>query len=201
MELLYRSSRHLSLSRKSFPQFAFSRPLLSSMVWILTGLFMLSLFPMIPAQAAGDPPQQCPSGWVWSSNKGKCVKKTSELLSDDDLYAAAYKLIEEKQYALARDLLYRIKDQHQPRVLNYIGYTTRKLGRIDDGIRYYKMALELDPDYVQARQYLGEGYLQKGAVGMAKEQLQEIAARCGADCEHYRTLAVQISNYQRKSAS
>jgi len=170
-------------------------------VGALAGLFMLALFPLATVQAAGDPQPSCNPGWVWSSSKGKCVKKTSEILTDDDLYASAYALVEEKEYELARDLLYRIKDQHQPRVLNYIGYTTRKLGRIDDGIRYYKLALKLDPDYVQARQYLGEGYLQKGAVGLAKKELKEIAQRCGMDCNYYQTLAAQITRFEQKSSS
>ena len=68
-------------------------------------------------------------------------------------------------------------------VVGSIGYSTRKLGDIDKGINYYHQALERDPDYTKARQYLGEAYLQKGDVGKAKEQLIEIANRCGGPCE------------------
>ena len=76
----------------------------------------------------------------------------------------------------------RIKNQDEPRVLNHIGYATRKLGDVDKGIQYYKKALKLDPDYVAAREYLGEGYLQLGQVDKAREQLSEIAVRCGTGC-------------------
>jgi tetratricopeptide (TPR) repeat protein len=79
-------------------------------------------------------------------------------------------------------------------VLNYIGYTTRKLGDIDEGLDYYQRALALDPNYLRAREYLGEGYLQKGDGGKAREQL-EIADRCGYDCEEYAKLEKAILTF------
>jgi len=56
------------------------------------------------------------------------------------------------------------------------------------GLRYYKAALKIDPDYVKARQYLGEGYVSKGKLKKAERQLEEIEARCGTGCETYQTL-------------
>lgn len=88
--------------------------------------------------------------------------------------------------------LFRIKDRQQPRVLNSIGYSTRKLGDIDKGIEYYHQALALDPDYTKARQYLGEAYLMKDDVAKAKEQLAEIGDRCGGPCEDYSLLVNAI---------
>ena len=94
--------------------------------------------------------------------------------------------------AAALEILSHIKKQEQPRVLNYIGYTTRKLGDVDKGLDYYHRALALDPNYLRAREYLGEGYLQKGDVGKAREQLIEIADRCGNECEEYAKLEKAI---------
>ena len=166
----------------------------------ITGLVLS--FQSAPASAAPDtqPTKNCKSGYVWSNSKGKCVKKTSQLLNDNDLYATASQLVEQGDYENAQDLLYRIKDQKQPRVLTYIGFTTRKMGRVEDAIRYYKLALGLDPNYVQARQYLGEGYLQLGDVSSARQELREIENRCGQTCEHYVSLAEQITSFEvRKS--
>ncbi|MGA7545076.1 MAG: tetratricopeptide repeat protein, partial [Methyloceanibacter sp.] len=92
-------------------------------------------------------------------------------------------------------VLHRIKKQEQPRVLNYIGYTTRKLGDVDKGLEYYREALALDPNYLRAREYLGEGYLQKRDVEKAKEQLMEIADRCGDSCEEYVKLEKAIVTF------
>jgi tetratricopeptide (TPR) repeat protein len=104
-------------------------------------------------------------------------------------------LVDEGQYAAALDVLHLIKKQEQPRVLNYIGYTTRKLGDVDKGLDYYHQALALDPNYLRAREYLGEGYLQKGDVASAREQLMEIAERCGDACEEYGKLEKAIVTY------
>ncbi len=93
-------------------------------------------------------------------------------------------------------MLARIKWQEQPRVLNLVGYNTRKLGDIDKGLDYYHRALQLDPNYLLAREYLGEGYLQKGDLAKAKEQLAEIGARCsGGDCHEYGKLERAIIAY------
>ena len=52
--------------------------------------------------------------------------------------------------------------------------------------------LAIDPNYTKVREYLGEAYLQKGAVAQAKEQLMEIADRCGGPCDDYELLAKAI---------
>jgi len=51
----------------------------------------------------------------------------------------------------------------------------------------------IDPNFTKARQYLGEAYLQKGHVAKAKEQLMEIADRCGGPCDDYELLVKAIA--------
>ena len=94
------------------------------------------------------------------------------------------------------------RKQEQSRVLNMVGYATRKLGDVDKGLDYYQRALALDPNYLRAREYLGEGYLQKGDVAKAKEQLSEIADRCTASpCEEYGKLEQAIVSYVTEGGS
>ena len=113
----------------------------------------------------------CGTGQIWSRGADACLDAKSAALSDDDLYLAGRDLGQEGHYAEALQLFFRIKNRDQARVLNSIGYSTRKLGDVDKGIDYYHRALALDPNFTKARQYLGEAYLQKGDVGKAKEQL------------------------------
>ena len=47
----------------------------------------------------------------------------------------------------------------------------------------------------KARQYLGEAYLLKDDVGKAKEQLMEIAQRCGGPCDDYELLVKAIVDH------
>jgi predicted Zn-dependent protease len=137
----------------------------------------------------------CGTGRVWSGDKQACIDGHSATLTDQDLYDEARALVDDGAFTNALDLLYRIKKQEQPRVLNYIGYSTRKAGDLDKGLEYYHRALALDPSYLLAREYLGEGYLQKGDVAKAREQLVEIAARCGDACEEYDKLEQAIVRF------
>src|SRR5262249_39354276 len=97
----------------------------------------------------------CGTGRVWRSGAEAGLGGNSAALSDKDLYLAAGDLVLDAHYADALPLLFRIKGQNNPQVLNLIGYSTRKLGDVDKGIEYYRQALAIDPNYTKARQYLG----------------------------------------------
>lgn len=140
----------------------------------------------------GDPPNRCPSGYVWSVSKGKCVKLSSSI-DDEDLYRQGEKLALHGYYERAIEVLKASSNQNDPRVLNYIGYSFRKLGQLDKGIRYYAKALAIDPDYMRAREYLGEGYVAAGKLAAARVQLSEIKKRCGVGYEEYQQLALVIT--------
>ena len=135
----------------------------------------------------------CGTGQVWSSGVDACLDANSASLTDDDLYVAGRELGQQAHYAEALKLFFRIKNREQARVLGSIGYSTRKLGDVDKGIDYYHQALAIDPGYTKVREYLGEAYLQKGDVVGAKEQLMEIADRCGGPCEDYELLVTAIA--------
>jgi tetratricopeptide (TPR) repeat protein len=121
--------------------------------------------------------------------KWKCVKQTSGLLSDDELYEQGRVLAKEGEYEWALNVFSSIKNQSDPKVLNYIGYANRKAGRLETGFAYYKKALAIDPNFVLAREYYGEGLVAAGRVDLAQIQLDEIAKRCGTHCSEYKELA------------
>ncbi len=77
------------------------------------------------------------------------------------------------------------------------GFATRKLGNVDAALPLYSKALAANPDYVQAREYLGEAYLTKGDRGRAAEQLGEIEKRCGTQCLAYTELERQIGLFDQ----
>jgi len=136
--------------------------------------------------------QKCKKGEVFDKNKKKCVKATSGILPDEDLYQQGRGLAKAGEYDWALTVLAAISNQNDPRVLNYIGYSYRKSGQIDKGISYYQRALAIDPNYVLVREYLGEGYIAAGKIDLAKAQLTEIASRCGTTCEEYQDLAEEL---------
>ena len=140
--------------------------------------------------------KDCKSGEVWDKKNKKCVKAGAGVLPDEELYDQGRALAKEGQYEWALAVLASIKNQDDPKVLNYIGYSHRKAGRIDEGIAHYQKALAIDPDFVLAREYLGEGYVASGKLDLAKFELAEIEKRCGTTCEEYVDLAEAIAEAQ-----
>jgi tetratricopeptide (TPR) repeat protein len=138
-------------------------------------------------------PPTCNEGWVWDQEKGECVRQQSGIVPDKSLSDYAYALAQEGRYQEALDVLALMKDPNTAEALNYKGYATRKLGRIDEGIGYYLEAVKLDADYTLVREYLGEAYIQLGRVDLARDQLSEIEKRCGTTCEPYLELDAAIN--------
>ena len=135
------------------------------------------------ASKPADP--TCNEGWVWDPDKKVCVQQQSGILPDDALADYAYALTQEGRYREALDVLALLENPATAKALNYKGYATRKLGRIDEGIGYYLESVKLDADYTLVREYLGEAYVQIGRIDLAREQLGEIEKRCGTACEPY----------------
>jgi tetratricopeptide (TPR) repeat protein len=136
----------------------------------------------------------CSKGEVWDSRSQKCVKAENGVLPDKALTDYAFALVRAGRYGEALDVLDLLKNPNTPVALNYRGYATRKLGRVDEGISYYLKSVALDPHYAQVREYLGEAYLLKGDMARATAQLQAIKQICGSTCEEYEHLAVAIAD-------
>lgn len=151
--------------------------------------------PMAAFSASDDTPTvpTCSKGQVYSPTAGKCVRKTSNLITDEDRYNTAVQLARTGKYDQAIGLLSAIANQDDPRVLTYLGYSNRKMGKMDTGVAFYKKALEINPDYLLAREYLGEGYVAQGKIVLAYLQLNEIENRCGTTCREYSLLKQAIA--------
>jgi len=137
-----------------------------------------------PQPSAGTV-KKCPKGTIWNKKKKKCVKTESGVIPDRDLLAQATLLARSGEYEWAIAILSVVRDKSDPEVLNMFGYSHRKAGRLETGIAYYRKALAIDPDYVLAREYLGEGLVSAGRLDLARAELAEIAVRCGTTCEEY----------------
>lgn len=145
-------------------------------------------------------PPKCKEGEVWDPEarrlfgRGKCVAEADFKGNNADkqglIYDYGKSLANAGEYAHAVDVLAMAPDQNDPRVLNYLGFSHRKLGRMDEALGYYRAAIAADPDFTLVREYLGEAYIQLGLLEKAREQLTEIERICGGrECGEYRQLA------------
>lgn len=134
------------------------------------------------------------SGWR------SCLGAARAELSDSELFYAGYWLARSGSYTEALDYLklVRVPDA---RTLTYIGFATRKLGNTDGALVHYYKALEFNPNYVVARAYMGEGFLAKGEPDKAKQQLAEIAQRCGISCVEFAELSGHIARYEKAASA
>lgn len=139
----------------------------------------------------------CPRGQVYNSTSKKCEAQRAGVLPDHELADYAHVLAKAGRYDEALDVLNLMKNPHTAEALNYRGYATRHLGKMDEGIGYYLQSVKLDPHYAMVREYLGEAYVIKGDLAKAQEQLAVIKTICGTECEEYEDLAKAIS--ERKS--
>ena len=102
-----------------------------------------------------------------------------------------------KKYVKAQKLLLKsnVKKPNNPDTLNYLGFTTRKLGDYENGEKYYLQGLALDPNHIGINEYLGELYVATNRIDLAKERLQVLAT---CNCEEYSELK-QIIDGTKKS--
>ena len=152
-----------------------------------------------PAHAVSDAPLEstkCTQFKLAAPDWLTCMRSAISIMSDDDLYFAAYKLETATHYDEAILFLQAAKNQGDVRILSNLGYANRKLGRIEEGIAFYLKALAADPNSVTTREYLGEGYLDKRDLAGAESQLVEIERRCGRSCESYTLLSAAIAKYK-----
>ena len=121
----------------------------------------------------------CKDGKIWDKKTKSCVNAQESRLDDDTRYAAVRELAYAGKYADALNVLAAMSDQSESRVLTYYGFTHRKAGRVDLGMKYYQAALKTDPDNILARSYMGQGLVASGDLEGARVQLVEIEARGG----------------------
>ena len=93
----------------------------------------------------------------------------------------------EKRYKKAFKLLLvsNKKKPNNPDTLNYLGFTSRKLGEFEKGENYYLEGLAIEPNHVGINEYLGELYVVTNRIELAKERLN-VLINC--NCEEYNEL-------------
>ena len=129
-----------------------------------------------------------------SSSDNDSTPKVSDYAKAKNLIKAAKKYEKkgktekaQKRYAKAQKLLLKSnkKIPLQADTLNYLGFTTRKLGDYEKGEEFYLQGLQIDPNHNGINEYLGELYIATNRMNLAKERLNVLKS-CG--CKEYKQL-------------
>ena len=123
-------------------------------------------------------PQQAAKNFVKRGKKLESKGKNEKALK---LYNKAYKKLLEAHKTESRN----------PDILNYLGFTLRKVGKFEQAEKYYLQGLEIKPNHNGINEYLGELYLQTNRIDKANERL---AVLKNCKCEEYNELKEIMKN-------
>ena len=133
-----------------------------------------------------------------SSDGSSSYKKAYNLIKSAKKYEKKGKTDKaQKRYKKAQKLLLKSNEEKplQADTLNYLGFTTRKLGNYEKGEEFYLQGLKIKPDHKGINEYLGELYVVTSRIDKAKERL-EVLKNC--KCEEYNQLK-EIIEGKKKS--
>ena len=101
-----------------------------------------------------------------------------------------------KSYEKALKLLIKSNKAkpNNPDTLNYLGFTTRKLGDYENGEKFYLQGLAIEPNHIGINEYLGELYVVTNRIDLAKERLK-ILENC--NCKEYDQLREIIQGIRK----
>jgi tetratricopeptide (TPR) repeat protein len=155
---------------------------------LLIIFFAVSLFNCNSVYAAGSscPGDSYDNAGLYKQGKklvlrAKKLEKKNKKEKAEKLYLKALNKFE-KAYA---------KNKKNADILNYLGYTLRKTGNLQEAEQYYLKGLDLDSGHLGINEYLGELYVQTGRIELAKKRL---AVLKGCKCEEYEELKELIEN-------
>ena len=101
-----------------------------------------------------------------------------------------------KRYEKAQKFLLKSNKEkpNQADTLNYLGFTTRKLGDYENGEKYYLKGLTIEPNHKGINEYLGELYVSTNRLDLARERLK-ILESC--NCEEFNDLKAIIDGTKK----
>jgi len=132
-----------------------------------------------------------------SSSKVNDYLKASNLIKAAKKYEKKGKIEKaQKRYEKAQKFLIKSNKEKplQADTLNYLGFTTRKLGDYEKGEKYYMLGLEIEPNHKGINEYLGELYVVTQRIDLAKERLAVLKS---CDCEEYDELKAIIEGTKK----
>ena len=151
-------------------------------ILLLLFYFIIIICPLTKTMANLDPPD-------------------TENVSKDDMVidkSAILIFLDQGKYEEAKNnLLIIIKNNQQDaEAYNLLGYTERQLQNYIEAINYYKIALDINKDYIGAHHYIAMAYLELDDLDNAKYHLDQLDLICLFGCEDFFEVKNKIIFYE-----
>ena len=150
---------------------------------ILITLVFTLFFGNLSLAAGGD-------GSSTKSNYDKAVK----LIKSAKKYEADGKIKKaDDRYKKAFKLLVKSNKEKPGKAdtLNYLGFTSRKLGDFENAEIFYSKGLEISPYHIRINQYMGELYVTTNRINKAKERL-------GIKSQYIKWIVCDLNDFEPK---
>ncbi|MBT5487685.1 MAG: tetratricopeptide repeat protein, partial [Deltaproteobacteria bacterium] len=114
-------------------------------------------------------------------------------------YKRGYDEISNSNYQLSIKYLLKAAktSPDNPDVYNLLGFSHRKLDKVEEAFKYYNRSLKLNPRHQGANEYIGELYLRTNNLKKAEEHLEVLDDICLFGCEEYDDLKDAIEKYKK----
>ena len=114
-------------------------------------------------------------------------------------YKRGYDEVSNGNYQLAIKYLLKAAktSPDNPDVYNLLGFSHRKLDKLEESFMYYNRALKLNPRHLGANEYIGELYLKTNNLKKAEEHLKILDDICFFGCDEYDDLKESIEKYKK----
>ena len=163
------------------------------MINILKSIILATVFFMASSLnvfGAGSDSSSSSSSYGSSSSYSSNSSNEDIMLITASLNKKDYK----NSYELAKNATVNYPDNAD--AWNYLGFSSRKLGKYDESEVAYKRALSIDPKHVGALEYYGELHLTLKRPEKAKLLLAELKTLCTMNCKEMKQLEKAIQNYE-----
>ena len=132
---------------------------------------------------------------LYMKGKNSNFKKATDAIKQAKRYVKKEKINKAKNRfddAIKFLILANEENPNEPEILNYLGYSFRKVGDLSMAEIYYEQGLAIDPLHIGINEYLGKLYVETNRIEKAKERLM-VLKNC--NCEEYDKLQNLISKY------
>jgi tetratricopeptide (TPR) repeat protein len=145
------------------------------------GIFILCSAPLSAALAFGSEPSADDAG---------------SRLTD------AMKAVHAKSYDKAIVLLQKVlkDDPQNADALNYLAYSQRNVGRLEEAMANYNAALAVNPNHLGALEYQGELFLMMGDKTSAEANMAKLTALCQG-CPEQRAMQDALNRFDQSQTS
>ena len=117
--------------------------------------------------------------------------------SQKNIYSEGKSAVNAGRYQTAIQLLKQViaQDLENADAHNYLGFSYRKIGKLDLAAESYRRVFSVEPNHKGALEYQGELFLRLGNLTSAQMNLAKLAKLCLSNCTEFLELKRAIADF------